>query len=117
MVSDQHHQRPGGNAGADRVGDNWPSLGWEECGWVSEIPEELVSARARRRHAGPYRAALVLAIADRTPLIPAAATALADEASSAIVRFDAELGAATASFTSVLMTRHAPRIAGRRGDP
>nr|WP_206442977.1 Fic family protein [Candidatus Protofrankia californiensis] len=45
----------------------------------------------------------MLAIADRTSLIPAAATALADEASSAIVRFDAELGAATASFASVLL--------------
>ncbi len=103
MTSDQRHREPGGNAGAGLAGDGWPSLGWEEFGWVSKIPDELVSARVRRRHAGPYRATVVPSIADRTPVIPVAVAALADEASSAIVRFDAEIGAEVAPFASVLL--------------
>jgi Fic family protein len=63
----------------------------------------MVSARMRRRHAGPYRAAVVPPIAERTPPVPAAVAALADEASSEIVRFDAEIGAEVAPFASVLL--------------
>lgn len=101
MASDQ--DRPRGDAGVDVVGERWPSLGWEEFGWTSKIPAELLSTRVRRRHAGPYRAAVVPAIAGRRPLIPTAVAALADEASSEIVRFDAQIGTEVAPFASVLL--------------
>ncbi|WP_322762398.1 Fic family protein [Frankia sp. Cr2] len=95
----------GGTAGRGRAEDGsaWPSLGWEEHDWVSAIPDDLVSARVRIRHQGPYRAAVVPTIADRAPSVPVHVASLADDASAEIVRFDAELGIDVASFASVLL--------------
>ncbi len=98
MVSD----RPGSAAVAsDATG--WPELGWEERRWVPRIPSELVSAGVRKRHAGPYRAAVVPRIADLTPHLPADVASLAEEATVEIARFDAELGAEVVPFASVLL--------------
>ncbi len=95
----------GGTAGRGWAEDGsaWPSLGWEEHDWVSAIPDDLVSARVRIRHQGPYRAAVVPTIADRAPSVPVHVTSLADDASAEIVRFDAELGIDVAPFASVLL--------------
>jgi Fic family protein len=77
----------------------WPAVGWEEHAWVSRIPAEMVSASIRSLHAGPYRAAVVPAIADLTPRIPAGIAALAEQATVEIARFDVEV----APFASVLL--------------
>lgn len=82
---------------------SWPSIGGEERAWAPRISPELVSAAVRRRHAGPYRAAVVPLIGDRTPNLPNEVLALAEEASVEIARFDAELGAEVAPFASVLL--------------
>lgn len=81
----------------------WPAIGWEERPWTPRISPELVSAAVRRRHSGPYRAALVPYIAELTPSLPSEVLAVADEAGAEIVRFDAELGAEVAPFASVLL--------------
>jgi Fic family protein len=81
----------------------WPALDWEEVAWRPSIPPELVSRRLRQEHAGPYRAALVPAIADLAVTMPGAVSALADEASVEIARFDAQLGAGLAPFGSLLL--------------
>jgi Fic family protein len=71
---------------------------------VPRVPSSLVSAGVRRRHAGPYRAALVPRIADLAPpRLPGDVLTLADEASAEIARFDAELGAEVAPFASALL--------------
>ncbi|MFC7482167.1 Fic family protein [Luedemannella flava] len=70
---------------------------------MPKIPPEFVSTRVRQRHAGPYRAAVVPTIADRTIALPANITALAEDASAEIARFDAELGTEVAPFASVLL--------------
>jgi len=73
----------------------------------AHVPPELVSAAVRRRHSGPYRAAVAPHIAQLAPTLPSDVLAVADEASAEIARFDAELGAelgaAVAPFASVLL--------------
>ena len=84
-----------------------PAIGNEELPWRSRISPDLVSARVRQRHSGPYRAAIVPAIAARSPALPADVATLAEDASVEIARFDAELGAEVAPFASVLLRSEA----------
>jgi len=85
------------------VSGSWPAIGTQERPWRSKISPDLVSARIRQRHSGPYRAALVPEIADQVLALPADIATLAEDASVEIVRFDAELGAEVAPFASVLL--------------
>ncbi|GAA1675151.1 Fic family protein [Fodinicola feengrottensis] len=81
----------------------WPTLRWESHDWLPRIPQGLVSRAVRRRHVGPYQAAVVPFIAERTPQLPVSVVALAEEALAEIARFDAELGAEVAPFAAVLL--------------
>src|SRR6478752_6973898 len=85
------------------VSGSWSAIGTEERAWRPKISPDLVSARVRQRHSGPYRAAVVPEIAHRSLALPAAIATLAEDASVEIARFDAELGAEVAPFASVLL--------------
>src|SRR6478609_2774408 len=85
------------------VSGSWPAIRTEERPWQPKISPDLVSARIRRRHSGPYRAALVPEIADQNVQLPADVATLAEEASVEIARFDAELGVEVTPFASVLL--------------
>lgn len=63
----------------------------------------MLSHSARRAHSGPYRAALVPAIARAELLLPADLAVLTADSSAEIARFDTELGAALAPFSSILL--------------
>lgn len=82
-------------------GKAWPHLAYEEHPW--EIPD-TISRSARRRLSRTYAAAVVPKIAgiDRIPL-PGEIETLVAEASAEIARFDAEVGADIAPFTSILL--------------
>jgi Fic family protein len=81
----------------------WPPVGWEELAWVPRIPPDQVSASVRRRHAGPYRSAVVPEVAVLQLSLPSEALAVSEEAAVEVARFDAELGAEVAPFASVLL--------------
>lgn len=81
----------------------WPAVAWEEQAWRPSIPPDLVPRRVREGHTGPYRAAVVPAIAARDVSLPTSVAALADAASVEIARFDAELGAEVAPFDALLL--------------
>lgn len=81
----------------------WPALAWEEREWVSVLPPGMGSRTLRRRHAGPYQAAVPPQIAKLDVLLPTAAIAAADEASTEIARFDAEMGEEIAPFAAILL--------------
>jgi Fic family protein len=83
--------------------DIWPKISWEERPWAPRISADLDSKRMRARHSGPYQAAVVPSIAERALQLPATVSALAEDASLEIARFDAELGAEIAPFASVLL--------------
>lgn len=94
-----HRVRPA--AASD--GDSWPSVGEESREWRPRLSPQLVSSRLRERHTGPYQAAVVPLIATRRLSLPADVLATAEDASMEIARFDAELGAEVAPFSSVLL--------------
>ncbi len=81
----------------------WPCVSWESRSWTPSVSSDALSRRAHKRHQGHYRAALVARIADAHPYLPNAVAALAAEASAAIARFDAEVGAEVAPFATVLL--------------
>ena len=81
----------------------WPAIGWEEHVWRPRIPAELVSRAVRQRHTGPYRAAVAPPIADVDVRLPMPTVAAADDASTEIARFDAELGRDVAPFGTLLL--------------
>lgn len=86
-----------------RVPPGWPALTYESRPWRSKLPPEAFSRAARARHTGPYDAAVVPPIADRDVVVSPAVSALADEASTEIARFDAELGHEVAPFGAILL--------------
>ncbi len=80
----------------------WPALGYETLDWHIE-PGVPMSNTARRRHDQPYEAAITPHIADIVPKVGAEVLAAAEEASIAIVRFDAEYGDRIVPFSSILL--------------
>jgi Fic family protein len=102
MVSDDS-RKADQTPNSENSDDGWPKVSWTEHDWVSRIPPEMVSARVRERHSGPYRAAVVPFIANLSPQIPAGIAAKAEDASLEIARFDTEIGAEIAPFASVLL--------------
>lgn len=84
------------------AGSHWPSLTYEELPW--ELDDAVAASRtARRRHRGPYRAAVVPPIAEAELHLPSATAAAADDAAADIARFDAEMGHEIAPFASLLL--------------
>lgn len=79
----------------------WPSLDYESLPW--DMGEIGASRTARRRHRGPYRAALVPSIAAEDLRLPSSTVAAVDDAAASIARFDAEMGYEIAPFDSVLL--------------
>lgn len=67
---------------------DWPGVTFESHPWTLDARATL-SRSQRRKHQGPYRAAIVAHIADREPPLPADLYAEAEDASIAIARFDA----------------------------
>lgn len=89
----------------------WLALRWETHCWVSSIPPDLVSRSVRERHAGPYQAATVPAIADLVPILPSATLAIADEASieifgSILLRSESASSSRTENLTSRIGMSH-----------
>lgn len=81
----------------------WPALTYESRSWRSKLPPEAFSRASRARHSGPYEAAVVTPIAHRDVVVSSDASALVDDASTQIARFDAELGHEVAPFGTILL--------------
>jgi Fic family protein len=87
---------------ADRVPAPWPALEYERLPW--ETDDTVPAPRSgRRRHRGPYEAAIAPRIAAGHVLLPADVAALVDETAAEVARFDAELGREIAPFSAVLL--------------
>lgn len=80
----------------------WPPVTYESLPWHPAEPA-VGSRTAKRRHRGPYDAAVARAIADVTVALPSDTAAVAEEAAAEIARFDAELGREIAPFAAVLL--------------
>lgn len=80
----------------------WPSVGHETRPWERDI-DAVASRTERRRHVGPYEAAVPAEIARCQLTLPGETAALVEEAAAEVARFDAELGREIAPFASVLL--------------
>lgn len=89
---------------SDRLSDTrpWPALSYEEYPWEADTSVPA-SRSARRRHRGPYRAALPPKIAGRSVPLSSETAAVVDDAAAEVARFDAELGHEIAPFAAVLL--------------
>src|SRR5262245_36635845 len=85
----------------------WPAITYETLPWSGQASEGLASRTARRRHTGPYRAAVVPSIAGAVLDLPAEVLVTADDATQDVVRFDAEMGGEIAPFESILLRSEA----------
>lgn len=79
---------------------HWPALAWEQQIWRSTV---MWGVTADQPSGMRYSAAVPPMIAARTPAPSPAVAALADEATRALSRFDAELGSRLHSFAPVLL--------------
>ena len=82
----------------------WPSVEYEDYEWVSSFD---IPRRWQLTYSGPYSAAVVPEIAPLDPKLPAATSALADEATAELARFDAEMGSDIAPFGAILLRSEA----------
>jgi Fic family protein len=90
------------NLGSEAASQEIPvdPLAWERRDWVSNL---TVPHRHRLDYVGPYHAALVPLIAASQFSLPAGVAELVGDASSEIVRFDAEMGGDVAPFAAILL--------------
>lgn len=87
----------------DSRATEWHSIGYESRPW-KPVEQPFVPRSARRTHTGPYQSAIVPAIAAVGEIgVPDDVLAAADEASTEIARFDAEVGAELAPFSALLL--------------
>jgi Fic family protein len=81
---------------------SWAAAGTETDVWT---PSErgIYTRRERQVQTGPYKRAVLPAIASATPWLSSDISAHVDEATAEIVRFDAEMGTDIAPFSAVLL--------------
>jgi Fic family protein len=85
----------------------WPAIGSEELWFESRYAAFGIAASRRSSVGHAYRAAVPPMIADLDPVVPSAAAAVVDEATEALVRFDASLGGEIAAFAPLLLRSEA----------
>ena len=96
----QPDRTPKGTDSDASIRTGWPSIEYEDRGWESAID---IPRRWQSTYSGPYRAAVVPEICPLQLVMPAATSALADEATAELVRFDAEMGSEIAPFGAILL--------------
>lgn len=80
----------------------WPAVTYEEREWES-VDGAMSSRRQLRQHRGPYRAAITPEIRLAVPSLSMELLAEVDDATSAIARFDADVGASLLPFAPLLL--------------
>lgn len=81
----------------------WPPLAYEELPWTAQYETHATSRSERRKHQGPYRAAITPKIADVTLDLPGELAAKVGEASAELARFDELMGGEIAHFSAILL--------------
>lgn len=80
----------------------WPKLRYETCPWVRDT-EQIASRRTKLAAGGDYSASIPAYITSKTPALQLDVQAHAADASQALTRFDAEMGAIGAPFVGILL--------------
>jgi Fic family protein len=86
---------------------SWPAIGHETLEWTSRSATFGPRATRHDPSRATYQAAVPPLIADLSPVVSPEVAAFADEASTALAVFDAELGSDVAPFASLLLRSEA----------
>lgn len=86
-----------------RKAASWPALTYESLPWTSRYEPHATSRSERKKHYGPYRAAVPPRIANATLELPSELAAQVGEASAELARFDELGGGDIAPFSAILL--------------
>src|SRR6185436_12917808 len=81
----------------------WPPLTYEAVPWMAAYETHVASRNQRKKHYGPYRAAIPPEIRDVRLDLPAELAARVAEASNELARFDELMGGEIAHFSAILL--------------
>lgn len=81
----------------------WPRLTYETLPWTAHYEAHASSRSERRRHQGPYQAAVPPRIVDVPLDLPGELAAKVGEASAELARFDELMGGEIAHFSAILL--------------
>lgn len=82
---------------------HWPAVTYEVLPWRAQYETHATSRSERKKHQGPYRAAVPPNIIDATLELPAALAAQVGEASAELARFDELMRGEIAHFSAILL--------------
>ncbi len=82
---------------------SWPPIASETREWVSKFSADQLTRMQSQTFRGPYEATVVPLIAALEPEIDGALAAEVEDASTALVRFDSELGSLSMPFAAILL--------------
>ncbi len=100
MASDRSRRGARRNSGDTT---KWPPVIYEQRPWTTHYETYTASRTERRKHYGPYRAAIPAAIRDADLGLPSELATTVGEASTELARFDELMGGEIAHFSSVLL--------------
>lgn len=81
----------------------WPPVTYETLPWTAQYETHSTSRSERRKHQGPYRAAIPPEIRDASLELPGELAAEVGEASAELARFDELMGGEIAHFSAILL--------------
>lgn len=81
----------------------WPALSYEKLPWTAQYELHSPSRSERKKHHGPYQAAIPPKIAGAMLEIPGELAARVGEASTELARFDELMGGEIAHFSAILL--------------
>lgn len=103
MASDRSPRNPSPLRRKFDASGRWPALTYQELPWTADYGTHAGSRRERKKHEGPYRAAISPAIANVVVELPAELAAEVGEASTELARFDELMGGEIAHFSAILL--------------
>ncbi len=82
---------------------SWPPLTYEALPWNAQYETHATSRTERRKHYGPYRAAIPAKILDAILELPGELATEVGEASAELARFDETMGGEIGHFSAILL--------------
>jgi Fic family protein len=103
VASDRTPRKRGSPRRSSDVQSSWPPVTYEVLPWTAQYEVHATSRSERKKHDGPYRAAIPPAIVDARLELPGDLAAQVGEASAELARFDALMGGEIATFSAILL--------------
>lgn len=104
MASDRSQRRRGASRrDSDVRGTGWPPLTYETLPWTAQYEIHATSRSERKKHQGPYQAAIPPRIRVADLKLPGELAAQVGDASAELARFDELMGGEIAPFSAILL--------------